>query len=142
MAAKLKAKKKINYKTECPHCGSVRVAPLVRGESMQCSNCDVTYSVMTGRKLKSEQKHGILEPDMGKYVRGLGLTTHGNRTIDIDDKVARMLRGTDPKEMYQVASKALGEPVRTLQRQYSHLNIGMQRMSLGNRMRKALRAKR
>jgi len=142
MAAKLKVKRKINYKAECPHCGSSKVEPLVRGESMQCDNCGTTYSVMTGRKLKSEQKHGILEPDMGRYVRGLGLTTHGNRTIDVDDKVARILRGTDPKEMYQLAAKALGEPVRALQRQYGHLNIGMQRMSLGNRMRKALRAKK
>lgn len=142
MATKLKIKKKVNYKAECPHCGSVRVEPLVRGESMKCGNCGTTYSVMTGRKLKPEQKHGILEPKMDKYVRGLGLTTHGNRTIDIDDKVARLLRGSDPKEMYQIAAKALGEPVRALQRQYSHLNIGMQRMSLGNRMRKALRTKR
>lgn len=137
--SKLNVKKKPNHKAECPHCGSAKVEPLVRGESMVCSGCQVTYSVMTGRVLKSEQKHGILQPMMSKYVRGLGLTTHGNRTIDIDDKVARMLRGTDPKEMYQVAAKTLGEPVRTLQRQYGHLNIGMQRMNLGNRMRKALR---
>lgn len=142
MAAKLKVKKKINYKTECPHCGSVRVEPQVRGESMFCNNCKTTYSVITGHKLKSAQKHGILEPKMDKYVRGLGLTTHGNRTIDIDDKVARLLRGSDPKEMYQIAAKAIGEPVRALQKQYGHLNIGMQRMNLGNRMRKALRAKR
>jgi len=136
---RLNVKKKINYKAECPHCGSAKVEPLVRGESMVCNGCTTTYSVMTGRKLKDEQKHGILEPDMSKYVRGLGVTVYGNRTIDIDDKVARMLRGTDPKEMYQIAAKALGEPVRTLKAQYGHLNIGMQRMSLGNRMRKALR---
>lgn len=139
---KLPAKKKINFKTECPHCGSVRVEPVVKGESMYCKNCETTYSFMTGRKLKDEQKHGILQPKMAKYVRGLGITTHGNRTIDIDDKVAKLLRGADPKEMYQIAAKALGEPLRTLQRQYSHLNIGMQRMNLGNRMRKALRGKR
>lgn len=140
--AKLPVKKKPNHKTECPHCGSSRVEPLVRGESMKCNGCGVTYSATTGRKLKDEQKHGILQPKMTKYVRGLGLTTHGNRTIDIDDKVAKMLRGADSKEMYQIAAKALGEPLRALQRQYSHLNIGMQRMNLGNRMRKALRAKR
>lgn len=128
--------KKVNYKVECPHCKSSKVEPLVRGESMHCNNCGVTYSVMTGRKVKAEQKHGILEPKMGKYVRGLGITTHGNRTIDIDDKVARMLRGADPKEMYQIAAKALGVSPRTLKGQYGHLNIGMQRMSLGNRMRK------
>jgi hypothetical protein len=135
--AKLNVTKKIDYKKECPHCGSNRVGPLVRGESMHCGNCETTYSVMTGRKLKSEQKHGILEPNMSKYVRGLGLTVHGNRTIDINDKVAQQLRGTDVKEMYQIAAKALGEPVRTLRAKYGHLNIGMQRMNLGNRMRGA-----
>ena len=140
--AKLNMTKKVNHKVECPHCGSNRVEAVVRGESMHCSGCETTYSVMTGRKLKSEQKHGILEPNMSKYVRGLGLTVHGNRTIDIDDKVAKMLRGSDVKEMYQIAAKALGEPVRALQKQYGHLNIGMQRMNLGNRMRKALRTKR
>ena len=134
--AKLNVKKKPNHKAECPHCGSSRVEPVVRGESMHCSNCETTYSVMTGRKLKAEQRHGILEPNMSKYVRGLGITVAGNRTIDIDDKVARMLRGTDVKEMYQIAAKALGTTPRTLQAQYGHLNIGMQRMSLGNRMRK------
>ena len=134
---KLPVKKKPNHKTECPHCGSNKVNPLVRGESMHCGNCETTYSVMTGRKLKSEQKHGILEPNMSKYVRGLGLTVHGNRTIDINDKVAQQLRGTDIKEMYQIAAKALGESVRTLRAKYGHLNIGMQRMSLGNRMRGA-----
>ena len=133
----LKVTKKPNYKAECPHCGSSRVEPLVRGESMNCNGCKVTYSVMTGRKLKSEQKHGILEPKMDKYVRGLGVTVHGNRTIDIDDRVARQLRGTDNKEMYQIASKVLGESVRSLRAKYGHLNIGMQRMSLGNRMRGA-----
>lgn len=137
--SKLNVKKKPNFKAECPHCGSSKVFAFVRGESMHCNGCETTYSVLTGRKLKSEQKHGILEPNMGKYVRGLGVTTHGNRTIDIDDRVAKTLRGADPKEMYDIASKALRVPVRTLKAQYSHLNIGMQRMNLGNRMRKALR---
>lgn len=140
--SKLNIPKKINYKTTCPHCGSSKVEAVVRGESMHCSGCETTYSVMTGRKLKAEQKHGILEPNMSKYVRGLGVTVHGNRTIDINDKVAQQLRGTDVKEMYQIAAKALGETARTLQKQYGHLNIGMQRMNLGNRMRKALRAKK
>lgn len=131
--------KKIDHKKECPHCGSSRVEPLVRGESMVCGGCGVTYSVMTGRKLKPEQQHGLLNPRPEKYVRGLGLTVYGNRTIDIDDKVAKMLRGTDLKEMYAIAAKALGTSARSLKAQYSHLNIGMQRMNLGNRMRKALR---
>jgi len=136
---KLNLKKKVDHKVECPHCGSKRVEPLVRGESMKCNNCKATYSVVTGRKLKPEQQHGLLNPKPEKYVRGLGLTVYGNRTIDIDDKVARMLRGTDVKEMYDIAAKALGKSSRSLKAQYSHLNVGMQRMSLGNRMRKALK---
>ncbi len=140
--AALAAKKKtVSLADQCPHCASTDVKVLIRGESMTCGGCGITYSVTTGRVLKSQQKHGILEPKPERYVRGLGFTTHGNRTIDIDDDVARMLRGTDSKEMYDVAANMLNESPKSLQSQYGHLNVGMQRMNLGNRMRKALRSK-
>lgn len=80
-----------------------------------------------------------MSPNPARYVRGLGITTHGNLTIDVDDDAARLLRGCDPVEMYKVAAEVLQLDARDLREQYRHLNIGMQRMSLGNRMRKVLR---
>jgi transcription initiation factor TFIIIB Brf1 subunit/transcription initiation factor TFIIB len=137
--ARLNIRRKVDHTQQCSQCGSKKVQPKILNESMDCGACGITYSVMTGRKLLSEQKHGALKPKTTNYVRGLGYTTHGNRTIDVNDKVAKMLRGTDPLEMYQIAAEVLKVSARTLKRDYKHLNIGMQRMNLGNRMRKELR---
>ena len=58
--------------------------------------------------------------------------------VDCGDKVADLLRGMELQEVYEYAAKVLDVPARALAAQYAHLNPGLARMSVGNRVRKAL----
>lgn len=61
----------------------------------------------------------------------------GNASLDNGDEVAKKLRGAELDDVYKAAAKLLKEPVPALKARYKHLNPGMQRMNLGNRMRGA-----
>ncbi len=65
----------------------------------------------------------------------------GHTSYDNGDDVATKLRGKTLDEVYAHAAKTLKEPEKDLRAKYKHLNPGMQRMSLGNRMRKVVNAK-
>ena len=79
--------------------------------------------------------------DCSRYVRKVGgkpnVSASGNATMDNGDELARKLRGAELDEVYAQASKVLGETQTALKQKYGHLNVGMQRMNLGNRMRAA-----
>jgi hypothetical protein len=79
--------------------------------------------------------------DCSKYTRkvaGKALkSAGGNATMDNGDALAKTLRGAELDEVYAQAAKLLGETQTALKAKYSHLNAGMQRMNLGNRMRAA-----
>lgn len=70
-------------------------------------------------------------------------TAGGNTSVDNDDEVARKFRGKDLDTIYGIVGKALAPDVTEadLRKKYKHLNVGMQRMNLGNRYRAALNAK-
>lgn len=65
----------------------------------------------------------------------------GHVSYDNGDDIAEKLRGMSLEAVYQHAAKGLKEDLKALQKKYAHLNPGMQRMSLGNRLRKLARAK-
>jgi hypothetical protein len=65
----------------------------------------------------------------------------GHTSYDNGDEVATKLRGKTLDEVYAQAAKMLKEPEKDLRAKYKNLNPGMQRMSLGNRMRKIVNAK-
>jgi hypothetical protein len=69
-----------------------------------------------------------------------GNANSGVISLDCGDKVAADLRGEALEDVYERAAKTLGETVRALKLKYGKLNPGMQRMNLGNRIRKVLRA--
>ena len=64
-------------------------------------------------------------------------TADGSVSVDSNDKTAKELRGKSLDEVYTIASKLLKEPATQLKAKYKHLNPGMQRMNLGNRIRAA-----
>jgi hypothetical protein len=70
-------------------------------------------------------------------------TAGGNVPIDCNDKVATALRGKDIESVYKEVAKALAPDISLadLKAKYGKLNLGMQRMNLGNRLRGALNAK-
>lgn len=65
-----------------------------------------------------------------KYQRGK------TRSSDCADDVALKLRAMDLEGVYKVAAKVENIKVKELTDAYEHLNPGMQRMNLGNRIRK------
>lgn len=68
-------------------------------------------------------------------------TASGNTSFDNGDAVSSKLRGLDIGGVYDAAAAKLGVSVRSLKDKYSHLNLGMQRMNLANRIRGAAKAK-
>lgn len=67
-------------------------------------------------------------------------TTKKSRTSalkkDCGDNIASKLRGMDLVEVYTFVADKLGDSIGALKTKYNHLNPGMQRMCLGNRLRK------
>lgn len=61
------------------------------------------------------------------------------RSIDKGDGVAVALRTMDLLSVYAAVSNATGTSITDLKDRFSHLNPGMQRMNLGNMMRRAQR---
>lgn len=86
-----------------------------------------------GRRIK---KVGTKKYDLTDYEAVK--SAQGNSSLDSGDEVAQKLRGMELDDVYTKAAKTLGESERSLKQRYSHLNPGMQRMNLGNRLRAAL----
>jgi len=68
--------------------------------------------------------------DVSKYERT-------KKSMDCADPVALSLRGSTLDDVYAIASEATGYPVDELRQKYAHLNLGMQRMNLGNLIRRS-----
>lgn len=83
-----------------------------------------------------EAKEVRIKPDLEKYVNGV--SGSGKRTKRCDDAIAEQLDGFTLEETFAVASKMVDVTVKDLQAKYGHLNVGMQRMNLGNRIRGAV----
>ena len=85
---------------------------------------------------------GALASAASRYTRHADVkTASGAASIDNGDEVAEMLRGMDLDATYAKASKVLELPEADLRAKYAHLNLGMQRMNLGNRIRGVLNGK-
>lgn len=59
----------------------------------------------------------------------------GGTSYNNGDVVAQLLEGKDLDACYGIAAKKLKVEEKELRAKYGHLNLGMQRMSLGNRLR-------
>jgi hypothetical protein len=66
-------------------------------------------------------------------------TKSGRVSVDNDDPIAKLLRGLDLMQVYVKVAEARGMLVPELQDRFRHLNAGMQRMNLGNMLRKAMK---
>lgn len=62
-------------------------------------------------------------------------TAGGNPSIDCGDKTASALRGKPLRDVYDLVSKKTNLSVPSLKKRFGHLNLGMQRMNLGNVLR-------
>lgn len=120
---------------DCPECGATMYGDI-------CDNCG--HIIESGKLIKADLEH---------YVKGAGVTNSGRPTVDIDDVVAKALRGDDLEVLYpRVAAwlqlmgretigrgaKKIEVTEENLRIRYSRLNVGMQRMNLGNILRGAM----
>ena len=130
--------------TSCPECGGDVAHP--DDGLANCKACDW--------EVDFTDKEAKIVPDMARYTVGKGTTVTGRKTIDIDDYVADKLRGLDLEEIYSYTAAVLAElgveyigtgskkmhcGLGDLKARYNHLNVGMQRMNLGNLLRGTMR---
>lgn len=93
----------------------------------------------------------VLKTYAPNYVKGgkngEAKTAGGNKTVDCGDKLSDQLRGLDLEAVYDKAVTVLNKALEgdekphtknSLKAKYGKLNVGMQRMNLGNRMRAIL----
>lgn len=62
-------------------------------------------------------------------------TKKAKAVVDNGDSIAELLRGKALDAVYQLVAKRSGVAESDLRSRYSHLNVGMQRMNLGNKLR-------
>lgn len=86
----------------------------------------------------------IINANLAKYFKFDVKSPCGRSAIDIGDPVADKLRGKTIEQCYTIAAKRIVGRSRSmsipnveadLKAKYQRLNIGMQRMNLGNKMR-------
>ena len=82
----------------------------------------------TGRKIVDRRV------DLSHYER---IKVEGRRVLDCADSVAKYLRTMNLEQVYAHAAQQLNVSEDELRQKYGHLNPGMQRMNLGNRIRSA-----
>ena len=89
-----------------------------------------------------ERKNGVVYSGyLPQYVAYSTVTKSGDvkRSIDKGDAVALALRPLTLEQVVAHVSKATGISQVGLRERFGHLNVGMQRMNLGNMLRKALK---
>jgi hypothetical protein len=90
----------------------------------------------------SERKNGAVDPlYLPQYTTYSAVRKDGTkiRSIDKGDAIALALRGADLITVYKDVAAATGLSVIELRERFCHLNPGMQRMNLGNMLRRATR---
>ena len=88
------------------------------------------------------RKNGVVDTlYLPQYVATPVTTKSGNlkRALDCGDEIAARLRPLDLDEVYSAAADICKTAEKGLRDRFDHLNVGMQRMNLGNMIRKALR---
>ena len=85
---------------------------------------------------KPEVQEKFKEEEIARMAKTVAVKTEKKVTkkVEFKDKVAEELAGMELDEVYAVFTKKLG--IRGSKSKYEHLNPGMQRMNLGNRLRK------
>lgn len=88
-----------------------------------------------------ETTGGTMAKKLSHYARGYVKTTNisGQTTRICGDQLSQELLSMDLVATYNFAASILGQTENDLRARYGHLNIGQQRMNLGNRIRGALR---
>jgi hypothetical protein len=103
---------------------------------------DKTMAKSKKKAPKKEAAGSMVRTINGKEVSLAGYqkakAPGGGTSYNNGDEVAQKLAGKDLDGVYSVAAKTLKTEEKDLRARFKHLNPGMQRMNLGNMMRKIL----
>lgn len=109
---------------------------------------DEAKAALTEAKMMAKVPHSgsgttaLLAVRSKSYIRdGEHKTAGGNVSIHCGDAAAQKLLGKSLDECYAIAADICEEDEGVLRSKYGHLNTGMQRMNLGNKIRGVLNAK-
>jgi hypothetical protein len=126
--------------------GWTTVRDIGGGDSLHVRNgalsAHTTITAPTTARLIEERKNGVVYAGyLPQYEAYKALTTEGTtkRSIDKGDTVAIALRPLTLTTVYATVSNATGTSIPDLMDRFGHLNPGMQRMNLGNMLRRSLR---
>ena len=138
-----KAKSKKFDGEHCPNCGSTEiwagatVGGVVVDGSDQCGCHECGWTL-----INTQRRNGIVPADyLERYQRYTRVAEDGvkSRSVDNGDAVARAFREMDLEQGYEYVAATIGTSPEALRAQYGHLNVGQQRMNIGNRLRAFLR---
>lgn len=110
-----------------------KAAPVRKARAKKAPAVDVKAKSTTADTLRAAAERYVHDKEHK--------TAGGNVSIHNGDKVAVMLLGKSLDEVYVIATKTLKEDEAGLRAKYAHLNVGQQRMCLGNRMRPVVKGK-
>ncbi len=79
---------------------------------------------------EKETKEPLVKVDRDKYQSTKSAS--GTKSLSCGDEVAALLDGMELVDLYAITKKFIGED---FSKKYEKLNVGMQRMNLGNRIR-------
>lgn len=113
--------------------GAPKAAPVRKARAKKAPAVDVKAKPTTADTLRAAAERYVHDKEHK--------TAGGNVSIHNGDKVAVMLLGKSLDEVYAIATKTLKEDEAGLRAKYAHLNVGQQRMCLGNRMRPVVKGK-
>lgn len=114
--------------------GSSKPVKVARGEVFKATKDEV----IKAEKAKGKKAAVGAKIPTQDYTYVPCRAASGKKSLDANDKVALMLRGKTLDESYEIGANLLKESAKSLKNRYNHLNLGQQRMCLGNLMRGAL----
>lgn len=87
------------------------------------------------------RKNGVVDSLYLRHYGSYVAERNGEKVVSLDngDMVAVALRDKTLEDVYKLTADLCKTSVAELRSRYEHLNVGMQRMNLGNRMRAALK---
>lgn len=85
--------------------------------------------------MSEEKKEPVVKVNRDRYQTTRSAA--GSKSLSCGDEVASTLEGLTIDELFKIGDSFLGEDFRE---RYAKLNVGMQRMNMGNRIRAKVRA--
>jgi len=117
-------------------------APITRAYIAKAEQSTESAKAPRSKLPIEDRKNGVVYSGyLPQYVSYSTVTKSGDvkRSIDKGDAVALALRPMTLEQVVAHVSKATGISQAGLRERFGHLNVGMQRMNLGNMLRKALK---